>query len=77
MFHLPLPVMWRCPGKQTWLPNSFKRFYLFLEKREWREKERKRNIDVWLSLVHPPNGDLACNPGMCSNWESNWRPFGS
>ena len=24
-----------------------------------------------------PAGDLACNPGMCSDWESNWRAFGS
>ena len=22
-------------------------------------------------------GDLACNPGMCPDWESNWKPFGS
>ena len=25
----------------------------------------------------PPTGDLACNPGMFPDWESNWRPFGS
>ena len=25
----------------------------------------------------PPTGDLACNPGMCSDWELNQRPFGS
>ena len=24
----------------------------------------------------PPTGDLACNPGMCPDWESNQRPFG-
>ena len=23
-----------------------------------------------------PTGDLACNPGMCPDWESNWQPFG-
>ena len=29
-------------------------------------------------LSHPlPTGDLACNPGMCPDWESHWRPFGS
>ena len=22
-------------------------------------------------------GDLSCNPDMCPDWESNWRPFGS
>ena len=36
--------------------------YLFLDKREGREKERERNNNVWL----PPTWDLACNPGMCS-----------
>ena len=25
----------------------------------------------------PPTGDLACNPGMCPDWELNWRPFNS
>ena len=24
-----------------------------------------------------PTGDLVHNPGMCPDWESNWRPFGS
>ena len=41
------------------------------------EKERTRNIHVWLSLTLPPTGDLACNPGMCPDWELNQRPFGS
>ena len=22
-------------------------------------------------------GDLACNPGLCPDWELNWQPFGS
>ena len=35
----------------------FKDFiYLFLERREGREKERERNINVWLPLMHPPRG---------------------
>ena len=25
----------------------------------------------------PPTRDLACNPGMCSDWELNRQPFGS
>ena len=29
-----------------------------------------------LSLTAPPTGDLACNPGMCRDWESSQRPFG-
>ena len=24
-----------------------------------------------------PTGDLACNPGICPDWESNQQPFGS
>ena len=31
----------------------FLRFYLFFERREGREKERERNIIVWLPLVRP------------------------
>ena len=30
-----------------------------------------------LTCLPPLTGDLACNPGMCPDWESNWRPFGS
>ena len=24
----------------------------------------------------PRTGDLGCNPGMCTDWESNRQPFG-
>ena len=41
-----------------------------------KEKERERNISVWLPLAHPQPGNLACNPGMCPDWESNQRPLG-
>ena len=50
--------------------------YLYLERREVREKERERNINVWLPLGSP-TGDLAYNPGICPDWESNWQTFGS
>ena len=33
-----------------------KRFYLFSERGEGREKERKRNINMWLSLTRPTLG---------------------
>ena len=50
--------------------------YLFLERREGREKERERNIDVRekhpLVASHmPPTADLARNPGSCPDRESN------
>ena len=35
--------------------------YLFSERRERKEKERGRNINVWLPLVRLPTGDLAHN----------------
>ena len=34
------------------------------------EKERERNINVWLPLPCP-SGDLACTPGLCPDWELN------
>ena len=46
--------------------------YLLLERGETREKERKKNINVWLPLECPPTGNLTGNPGMCPDWESNW-----
>ena len=60
-----------------YLVYFFKDFiYLFLERGEGREKERERNISVWLPLTWPPTRNLAYNPGMCPDWESNLRPFG-
>ena len=56
----------------------FKDFiYLFLERGERREEERERNINVWLPLTRPLLGDLAWNPGLCPDRESNPQPFGS
>ena len=60
----------------------FKDFvYLFSERKEGREKERDKSINVWekhqLVVSHTPTtGDLSCSPGMCPDRESNQRPFG-
>ena len=48
----------------------FKRFYLFLERGEGREREGERHQCAVVSLM-PPTGVLARNPGKCSDWESN------
>ena len=45
--------------------------YLFLERGEGKEKERERNMRVWVPFTCSPAGDLACNPGICPDWESN------
>ena len=55
--------------------------YLFWEREEGRQKEWERNIDErekhLLVAYHTPlTGDMAHNPGLCPDWESNWRPFG-
>ena len=54
----------------------FKKILFIFGERE-REGERKgekhqfaRHIDQ-LPLICPQTGDLACNPGMCPDWESN------
>ena len=51
-----------------------KRFYLSISRQRRREKEGEKHQCVVLSRV-PPAGDLACNPGMCPDWELNQRPF--
>ena len=50
--------------------------YLFLERGEGREKEGEKHQCVLASQVVAPTRDLACNPGMCPDWELNRRPFG-
>ena len=40
------------------------------------EREGEKYQCVLASHV-PPTGDPAGNPGMCPDWESNQRPFGS
>ena len=49
--------------------------YLFLERGEGREKEGEKHQCVVASRVSP-TWDLALNPGMCPDWESNQRPPG-
>ena len=44
------------------------------------EGEREKTFNVqeihWLVASRaPPAGDLAHNPGMCPDWESNQRPL--
>ena len=66
--------LWRNPPWPLILHLFFFLSQLFLEK--GRQGERERNINVWLPLTRPPTGDLASNPGMCPDWESNQPPFG-
>ena len=38
------------------------------------EKEGEK-LQCMVASQMPPTGDLAHNPGMCPDWESNQRPF--
>ena len=50
--------------------------YLFFGEGKGGRKRAKKHQCVVVSCA-PPTGDLACNPGMCPDWESNQTPFGS
>ena len=55
-----------------------KRFYLFIFRERGREGESEGEIHQCVVVSHAaPTRDLACNPGMCPDWESNQRPCGS
>ena len=60
-------------------PTLFlKRFYLFIFRQRRREGERKgEKHQCAVASRVPWTGDLACNPDMCPDWESNQQPFGS
>ena len=76
--HPPIYYKWL-----LWLNNErtlffFLRFYLFIFRERGREgkREGEKHQCVVVSCV-PPTGDLACNPGTCSDWELNRQPSGS
>ena len=50
--------------------------YLSLEREREGKREREKHQCVVASWASP-TGDLACNPGMCPDWELNRQPFGS
>ena len=45
--------------------------YLLLERGEGREKERERNINVWLPLARPLLGTWPATQACALDWESN------
>ena len=44
--------------------------YLFLDRGEKGEREEEKHQYV-VAFHVPPTGDVACNPGMYTDWESN------
>ena len=53
-----------------------KTLFIFRDRGREGEREGEKHQCVVASHV-PPTGDLAHIPGMCPDWESNQRPFGS
>ena len=51
-------------------------FIYFLERGKEGEREGEKHQCVVPSHT-PPTGDLACNQGMCPDWESNGQHRGS
>ena len=57
----------------TFYSEFLKRFYLFIFRERGMEGEREgEKHHCAVASRTPPTGDLACNPGMCPDWESNW-----
>ena len=50
-------------------------FIYFRQRGREGEREGEKHQCVVASSM-PLIGDLAHNPGVCPDWESNWRPFG-
>ena len=62
------------------IEHYFLKRFVYLLMFRWRgreEKERERNINMWEPLKSPLLGNMAHNPGICPDWESNQQPFGS
>ena len=50
--------------------------YLFLEREEGREKERERNISVWLPIMHPQLGTWPAPQTRALTGNQTGKPFG-
>ena len=52
--------------------SVFKRFYLFIFRERGRDGEREGEKHQCVDAFPvAPTGDLACNPGICPDWELN------
>ena len=56
---------------------SFKDFICLFFREVKGERERGRNINMWLPLVHPLLGAWPAKQAYALDWESNWLHFDS
>ena len=80
-YNLLLGFLWELPASWNSWFFFLKILFMLRDRGREGESERERNINVqeihWsVAFRMPPTGDLAHHPGMCSDWESNQRPFG-
>ena len=73
----------KCPSVNEWIKNQWQIYTMECYTAE-RKKELLPFVTAWMELknimlseISQATGDLAHNPGMCPNWESNRQPFGS
>ena len=65
-------------GRGKRYTSIFLNIFLFTFRERWREGERQgEKHQCVVASLSRPTGDLAHNPGMCPDWESNQWPFGS
>ena len=48
---------------------DLKIFYLFIFRQKGKGEKKRDKHQCVVASHAPPTGDLACNPGMCSDWE--------
>ena len=53
-----------------------KKYFIYFHKEGKGRRKRGEKYRL-VAFYTPPTGDLAHNPGMCPDWESNWQPLGS
>ena len=57
---------------------NFFKDYLFIFREKGRERKREGEKHQCVVASHiTSTGDLACNPGVCPDWELNQQPFAS
>ena len=50
--------------------------FIYFQKERKGGRKRGRETSMCGCLLSASYWGLACNPGMCANWESNQQPFG-
>ena len=66
----------KLPGLFFFFFFFFLRFYLSIFRERGRGGREREKYQCAVASPVPCTGDLAHNPGMCPDWESNWQLSG-